>query len=182
MKSIFRAALALALACATPAFAASAAPSAAKATAANPAHVKAVQDLLASMEAEKVLIGVASRSHYQSLDQRKAVMAKVTNVPPAEVYRRMAPALASSISADTATEMTRFYNTPYGKKLVFRKYNSRGGIIMPGAVMVETVTPEEKQERKRPAYVKASKELAAADPAIEHEAFNLLQAINKEKR
>jgi hypothetical protein len=182
MKPVFHAALGLALACATPAFAAGAAPTAAKATAAAPAHVKAVQDLLSSMEAEKVLLGVASRSHYQSQDQRKAVLAKVGKIPPAEVYRRMAPALAASISADTAAEMTRFYNTPYGRKVIYRKYNSAGGIVMPGAARVETVAPEEKQERKRAAYVKASKELAAADPAIEHEAFKLLQAINREPR
>jgi hypothetical protein len=42
--------------------------------------------------------------------------------------------------------------------------------------------PEEKKERKRAAYVQASKELASAEPSIEHEAFNLLQLINKEKR
>lgn len=33
-----------------------------------------------------------------------------------------------------------------------------------------------------PAHVKASKELADAEPAIEHEAFKLLQQIDKEKR
>lgn len=180
MKSVFRAALGLALVCATPAFAASAAPTAAKATAADPAHIKAVQDLLASMEAEKVLIGVASRSHYQSLDQRKAVLAKVGKVPPAEVYRRMAPALASSISADTAAEMTRFYNTPYGQKVIHDKYNSGTQIMFPGAKPV--VPPEEKKERKRAAYVQASKELADAQPMIEREAFKLLQQIDKEKR
>jgi hypothetical protein len=49
-----------------------------------------------------------------------------------------------------------------------------------GAMQIEKV--EEKKERKRPAYVKASKELADAEPAIEHEAFKLLQEINKEKR
>ncbi|MGZ5000752.1 MAG: hypothetical protein ACXV7F_10660, partial [Methylomonas sp.] len=100
--------------------------------------------------------------------------------PPAEVYQRLALPLAPRISADTASEMTRFYNTPYGKQLIYSKYNNRGGIIFPGAVAA--VPPEEKKERKRPAYVKASKELADAQPAIEHEAFNLLQLINKEKR
>jgi hypothetical protein len=50
---------------------------------------------------------------------------------------------------------------------------------MPG--MRTVVAPEEKQERKRAAYVQASKELAAAEPAIEHEAFKLVQSISKEK-
>jgi hypothetical protein len=108
------------------------------------------------------------------------VVAKVDKVPPAEVYQRLAPPLAKAISVDTATEMTRFYNTPYGKQLIHDKYNSRGGLVMPG--MTAAVPAEEKKERKRAAYVQASRELAAAEPVIEHEAFNLLQAINKEKR
>jgi hypothetical protein len=48
--------------------------------------------------------------------------------------------------------------------------------------MTPVVPPQEKKERKRAAYVKASKELADAQPAIENEAFKLLQQINKEKR
>jgi hypothetical protein len=60
------------------------------------------------------------------------------------------------------------------------KYNSRAQIIMPD--MATAVPLEEKKEHKRAAYVQASKELADAEPAIEHEAFKLLQLINKEKR
>jgi hypothetical protein len=179
MKFAVQAVLGAALAFTTPAFAAPAAP-AASAEAVTPAHVKAVQDLLGAMQVEKVLRGVAARSHYATEEQRKAVFAKLDKTPPAEVYQRMAPPLARAISIDTAVEMTRFYNTPYGKKVVYEKYNSRGGIMMPG--MVAAVPPEEKKERKRAAYVQASKELADAQPAIDHEAFNLLQQINKEKR
>jgi len=170
MKFVVQAVLGLSLAFAAPAFAA----------APDAAHVKAVQGLLSTMQIEKVLLGVASRSHYQSQDQRKAVFAKLDKTPPAEVYQRLAPALAPAISADTAAEMTRFYNTPYGKQVIYRKYNSRAQIILPG--MVEAVSPEEKKARQRAAYARASKELAAAEPAIEHEAFKLLQQINKEKR
>jgi hypothetical protein len=153
---------------------------AAQAAAPAPSHVKAVQDLLGAMQAENVLRGVASRSRYQSVAQRKAVFDKIDKTPPAEVYQRMAPALAAVISADTAAEMTRFYHTPYGKQVIYRKYNNRGGIMYPG--MREVVPPEEKKERKRAAYVNASTELAKAEPMIEHEAFKLLQAIDKEKR
>jgi hypothetical protein len=153
---------------------------AAQAAAPAPSHVKAVQDLLGAMQAENVLRGVASRSRYQSDAQRKAVFAKIDKTPPAEVYQRLAPALAAVISSDTAAEMTRFYHTPYGKQVIYRKYNNRGGIIFPG--MREVVPPEEKKERKRAAYVNASTELAKAEPVIEHEAFKLLQAIDKEKR
>jgi hypothetical protein len=51
---------------------------------------------------------------------------------------------------------------------------------MPG--MTAAVPPEEKKERKRAAYVQASKALADAEPMIDHEAFKLLQTINQEKR
>jgi hypothetical protein len=131
------------------------------------------------MQVENVLRGVAARSRYQSEAQRKEVFAKIGKTPPAEVYQRMAPPLARVISADTATEMTRFYQSPYGKQVIHDKYNNRGGIVMPGATAA--VPPEEKKERKRAAYVKASKELADAQPAVEHEAFVLLQQINKQK-
>jgi hypothetical protein len=181
MKFAFQALLGLSLVFANPAFAATAAP-AAQAAASGPAHVKAVQDLLSAMQVEKVLGGVAARSRYQSEAQRRAVLAKVDKVPAGEVYQRLAPPLAHVISADTATEMTRFYNTPYGKQVIYRKYNSTAQMIMPGMRTVAAVPLEEKKERKRAAYVQASRELAAAEPLIAHEAFNLLQQINKEKR
>lgn len=179
MKYVCQAFLSLSFLFAHSAFAATPAP-AANPAARDPAHVKAVQDLLAAMQIEKVLPGVAARSRYQSEAQRQAVYAKLDKVPPAEIYQRMAPALAPVISTDTATEMTRFYGTPYGKKVVYKRYNSSAQIMMPG--MTAGVPAEEKKERKRAAYVEASKALADAEPAIEHEAFNLLQLINKEKR
>jgi hypothetical protein len=179
MKFAVHAVLGLSLAVAGTSFAATPAP-AAKSAVNSPAHIKAVQDLLGAMQVDKMLRGVAARSRYQSEAQRRAVLAKVDKVPPAEVYQRMAPPLASAISDDTAAEMTRFYNTPYGKQVINRKYNSGAQLVMPG--MTAAVPQEEKKERKRAAYVQASKALADAEPAIEHEAFNLLQAINKEKR
>lgn len=179
MKFFVQAALGLSLVFATPAFAATAAP-AGQSAAPTPAHVKAVQDLLGALQVDKVLRGVASRSHYANEAQRKEVFAKLDKVPPAEVDQRMAPPLARVISESTAIEMTRFYNTPYGKKVVYRKYNSPAQMIMPG--MRTAIPPEEMKERKRAAYVKASKELEDAEPQIEHEAFNLLQQINHEKR
>jgi hypothetical protein len=178
MKFVVQAVLGLSLVFVAPAFAATT--STAQAAASSPAHVKAVQDLLGAMQIEKVLRGVAARSRYSSEGQRQAVFAKLDKTPPAEVYQRLALPLAHVISANTANEMTRFYNTPYGKQVIYRKYNSRAQIIMPG--MTTVVPLEEKKERKRAAYVQASKELADAEPAVEHEAFKLLQLINKEKR
>lgn len=179
MKFVVHPVLGLSLVLLNPAYAATASPSA-PAAAPSPAHVKSVQDLLGAMQIEKVLRGVAGRSRYPSEAQRQAVFAKLASTPPAEVHRRLAAPLAQVISAETAAEMTRFYQTPYGKQVLDKKYNSGPQIIMSG--MTPAVPPEEKKERKRAAYVKASKELADAQPAIEREAFKLLQLINKEKR
>lgn len=178
MKSVIPALLGLSLLAGGPAVAAPAARPA-QAAAQNPAHVKAVQDLLGAMQAEKILRGVAGRSRYPSEAQRKAVFARLDRMAPAEVYQRLAPQLTGVISLDTAAEMTRFYSTPYGKQVIQKKYNSGPQIMMPG--MKEAVPPEEKKERKRAAYVQASKELADAQPAIEREAFKLLQMINMQK-
>jgi hypothetical protein len=179
MKFVVQAVLGLSLVFTNTVFAAPAVPPA-QTAAPSLAHVKAVQDLLGAMQIEKVLRGVASRSRYHSEAQRQAVFAKLDKTPPAEVYQRLAAPLANTISADTAIEMTRFYNTPYGKQVIYKKYNSGTQIIMPG--MKTAVPAEEKKERKRAAYVQASKELADAEPAFEREAFKLLQLINKEKR
>ena len=179
MRFVTHTVLGLSLVFATPAFAATTAP-AAQAAVSGPAHVKAVQDLLGVMQFENELRGVAARSRYPSEAQRQAVFAKLDKTPPAEVYRRVAPALARVISADTALEMTRFYSTPYGKQVIHKKYNSGAQVFMPGAKAA--VPPEEKKERKRAAYVLASKELAAAEPMFQHEAFKLIQLINREKR
>lgn len=178
MKCILSTALGLALASAHPAFAATAAPTLAIA-AVTPAHVQAVQGLLASMQVEKALWGVAARSRYQSEAQRQAVNAKIGKTPPTEVYRRLAPALAPVVSMDTATEMTRFYSTAYGKQVIHNKYNSGTQLLVPG--MRTPVPPQEQRERKRAAYVAASKALADAEPAFEREEFKLIQAINKEQ-
>jgi hypothetical protein len=182
MKFAVLTALGLSLVFAAPVFAASGAvaPAAASAAAPSPAHVAAVRDLLGTMHVEYALRGVAARSRYANEAQRQAVFAKLDKTPPAEVYQRLAAPMARVISADTATEMTRFYNTPYGKQVIHKKYNSGVQLSMPG--MSVAVAPEEKKERKRAAYVQASKELASADPALQSEAFKLLQQINKEKR
>lgn len=179
MKAALQTVLGLSLLLAVPTFA-HAAPPAVQTAAPTPAHVQAVQDLLGAMQIDKALRGVAGRSGYPSDAQRRAVFAKLDRTPPAEVYQRLAPQLAHFISADTAAEMARFYRTPYGKRVIHERYDSRAQIIIPG--MTPAVPPEEKQARKRAAYVRASKELADAQPMIDREAFKLLQKIDKEKR
>lgn len=171
--------LVFSLVSATPASAAGAPAAPAVAKAPDAAHVKAAQDLMAAMQAEKLMRTVASRSRYASEAQRKSVFDKIARTPPAVIYQRLAAPVAQLVSQDTAVEMTRFYGTPYGQKVINQKYNSGPQIMMSG--ISNTVSPEEKKERKRAAYVNASKELTDAQPAIEREVFKLMQAINKGK-
>jgi len=179
MKCVAQAVLGMSLLAGASAFAAPGAPAAnvTAATAASPAHVQAVQELLAAMQIQKSLWGVASRSRYASEAQRQAVVAKIDKTPAATVYQRLAPPLTQVISSATAAEMTRFYTTPYGKQVIHKKYNGTPEIQMPG--MRASVPAEETKERKRPAYVQASKELADAQPVIDRELFKLVQAIGK---
>jgi hypothetical protein len=156
-----------------------AAPAAAPATA--PAvitvgHVNAVTSLMASMQMEKMMRTIAGTSRYASEDQRKAAYAKIDKTPPAQIYARLAYPLARTISAETATEMARFYSSSYGKKLVYQMYNGQASYGEPAA---PPATPAERKDMQRPAFIKASKELAAADSVIRHEGFVLLQAIAK---
>lgn len=142
-------------------------------------HVKAVTDLMAAMQAEKMMRTTAALSQYANEAQRAAVFAKLDKVPAAQIYARLAYPLAKFISVETAIEMTRFYNTPYGKQVVYKMYNSSGGMQGMGLGEAKTADAAEKKEMKRPEYVKAKRELGEADSAIHHEAFVLLQAISK---
>ncbi|MFM2088270.1 MAG: hypothetical protein RLZZ237_3139, partial [Pseudomonadota bacterium] len=82
MKFAVQAVLGLSLVFTAPAFAATTAP-ATQATASKPAHVQAVQDLLAAMQIEKALKGVAARSRYPTEAQKQAVFAKLDKTAPA---------------------------------------------------------------------------------------------------
>lgn len=140
-------------------------------------QVKAVNALLQAMKAEKLMRTVAARSRYANPAQEKAVFAKLDMTPPAEIYARLAYPLAKVISVETATEMTRFYNTPEGQQVVHAMYNSTASLDMSNGGPV--VSPAERKALKNPAFVKARKALDAADPDIQSEAFKLLQVISK---
>jgi hypothetical protein len=128
------------------------------------------------MQAEKMMRTTAGASRYANDAQRKAVMDKLNAVPPAQIYQRLAAPVARFVSTETATEMTRFYSSSYGKRLLHQTYNS--GPSMYGQ-QDPVPTAAEKAELKRPATIKARQALAAADAAIKHEAFVLLGAISK---
>jgi hypothetical protein len=142
-------------------------------------HVKAVSDLLTAMQAEKMMRTTAATSQYANEAQRTAVYAKLDKVPKEQIYARLAYPLAKFISAETAIEMTRFYNTPYGKQVVYQMYNSSGGMQGMGLGEAKSASAAEKKEMKRPEYVKAKQEMAEADAELHHQAFVLLQAISK---
>ncbi|MES2019464.1 MAG: hypothetical protein V4484_23480 [Pseudomonadota bacterium] len=135
-------------------------------------HVKAVTALMEAMQAEKLMTSIAYASKYSTEEQRAAVLAKVEKTPKDRIYARLAFPLAKVISAETASEMARFYATPKGKQVVYRMYNDAGGPVPLG-------TPAERKDSKRPEFIKANKELADADAAIRHEGFVLLQQIGK---
>jgi hypothetical protein len=140
-------------------------------------QVKAAHDLLAAMQAEKMLRTTAGMSKYPSPAQRDIVMAKVIKFPAEEVYTRLAPPVARLLSTETATEMTRYYQSSYGQKVLKETYNGPARLYP----VDPTPTAAEKAELKKPAYLKASQEFRAAEPAIRHEAFLLLSEINKGK-
>lgn len=152
-----------------------AAPAAAPAVITN-GHVRAVTDLMAAMQMEKMMRSVTGASRYANEQQRAAAYAKLEKTPKEQIYARLAYPLARTISAETATEMARFYSSSYGKKLVYQMYNSRPTYGEPAR---PAATAAERADMQRPAFTKASKALADAEGVIRHEGFVLLQAIAK---
>ena len=147
------------------------------AAAPDAAQVKAAHDLLQSMQAEKMLRMTAGMSKFPNPAQRELTMAKVEKLTPAMVYTRLSEPVARLVSTQTAVEMTRYYQSSYGQKLLQQTYN--GGPRM--YAVDPTPTPAEKVELKKPAFVKANTEFKAVEPAIRHEVFLLLSAINRGK-
>lgn len=146
---------------------------AAPAAAPNAAQVKAAHDLLVSMQAEKMIRLKAGSSKYADDKQRLAVLAKVERVTPQEIYRRLSVPVAQLVTAETAGEMTRFYMSSYGQRVLKQTYNG-GPSLYAGD---PEPTKDEKLELKRPAYLKAEQEFKAARPAIQHAAFVLVTEI-----
>lgn len=159
------------------ALALAAAPAAPVTAAPTQAQVKAAHDLLQAMQADKLTRSVAGGSKFGSEQQRVAFMAKLDKVPAAQVFNRLSVPVAKLVSAETAVEMTRFYQSPYGQKVLFNTYNG-------AARMYDEVpkpTPAEKKELDKPAYVKADKEFQAAKSAIRHEVFVMVSELAKAK-
>lgn len=165
----FIAAILLAVAQATNAYAANPNPDA--------SQVKATHDLLMAMQAEKMLRMTAGMSRYATPAQRDKVMDKVMALPAETVYTRLATPVAKLLSPETVTEMTRFYQSSYGQKVLNNIYNS-GAQLYP---TVPKATRAEQAELKKPAYIKADREFKANEQAIHHETFVLLQQIIKGK-
>ncbi|PWF49344.1 hypothetical protein [Massilia glaciei] len=160
-----------------PVFAAApAAPVAAAAPSA--AQISAMQGLMAAMQTEKMMRTTAGMSRYSSEKHRLEVVAKLAKVPPAEIHRRLAAPVARFVTTETALEMTRFYATPYGQRVLFASYNSGPSITGPGQLKMSKA---EAAALKRPAYVQASHLLQRAERAIKRETFVLLGQISNGK-
>ncbi|HEX8403829.1 MAG TPA: hypothetical protein VF670_04375 [Duganella sp.] len=152
-------------------------PAIAAAAAPDLVQVKAAHDLLQSMQAEKLLRMTAGMSKFPNPAQRELTMAKVEKLTPEMVYTRLSVPVARLVGTETAVEMTRYYQSSYGQKLLQQTYNGA-----PRMFPVDpTPTPTEKTALKKPAFVKANTEFKAAEPAIRHEVFLLLSEINRGK-
>lgn len=139
------------------------------------ANVKAVQELLVAMQSEKKLRMTAGMARYGDDKQRQAVMAKVEKVTPADIAARLAPRVAPFVTTETAQEMTKFYASSYGQKVLHQTYNSGPSMYAKDPV----ATAAEKSELKRPAYQKADAAFKAADSAIHHEFFVFVTEVAK---
>lgn len=152
------------------------------AQAANPnpdaKQVAATHDLLVAMQAEKMMRMTAGMSRYPSEADRKRVMDKVTATPSETIYAGLATPVARLLSPETVTEMTRFYESSYGQKVLNNLYNS-GAQLFPTA---PKATPAEQAALKKPAYIKADREFKENERAIQHEVFVLLKQIINPKK
>lgn len=137
------------------------------------AAIKAAHDLLASMQADKKMRMTAGMSHYADATQRQTVLARIDKVPAEEIYRRLAPSVARLLTPDTAAEMTRFYQSSYGKRVLAQTYNSGPSMY----ATLPTPTAAEKTALKQPAYLKAEKAFREAEPAIDHQTFVLMNEL-----
>jgi len=141
-------------------------------------QVKATHDLLAAMQAEKMMRMTAGMSRYATPAERDRVMDKVMALPAETVYNGLATPVARLLSPETVAEMTQFYQSSYGKKVLNSIYNS-GAQLYPTA---PKPTPAEQAALKKPAYIKADREFKANEQAIHHETFVLLQQIINPKK
>lgn len=138
-------------------------------------QVKAAHDLLASMQAEKMMRTTAGTSKYASPQQRQAVFDKLDKVPAEVLYQRLSVPVARLVSLETAQEMTRFYQSSYGQRVLKQAYYSGPSLYD----QLPVPNAKEKAELRRPAYLKADKAFKEAEPAIHHETFVLLSAISR---
>ena len=153
--------------------------SGARAGAENPEHFNAAKAMLEAMEAEKMLRVVAGSSGFNSEKHRKDVFAKLDKVPAKQVYHRMAGPVANFITIETARELTRHYQSSYGKKVLHATYNSAPSLD--GSAPKIKPTAAEAKELKRPEYIKAEKEYKLMEDRMQAEYFKLVQQIGRQK-
>jgi len=139
------------------------------------AHLKAVTELMEAMQTEKMMRTITGTSGFPSEEKRALAFAKLAKLKPAEIYQRLGRQVRPHVSMATALEMTHYYNSPYGQQVLRATYNSSASLGGSGP----RPSPAERKEMNRPAFIQAKKEFDAAEPAIQHEGFLLMQAINR---
>jgi hypothetical protein len=140
------------------------------------AHLKAVTELMAAMQTEKMMRTITGTSGFPSEEKRAIAFAKLAKVPPAEIYQRLGRQSRRYISLATALEMTHYYKSAYGQKVLFSTYNSRASFGGGGGPVP---TAAERKDMARPEFIKAKKEFDEAEQSIRHEGFLLMGAINR---
>ena len=128
------------------------------------AQIKAAHELLVAMQSEKMLKLTASTSHYADPRERQAVLDKLNKVPPEEIYRRLSAPIARILTPETVAEMTRFYQSSYGQRVLKETYNSGPSLYPTDPVP----TAAEKPALKQPAYLKAQRAFQEAEIGRAH--------------
>jgi hypothetical protein len=140
------------------------------------AHLKAVTDLMAAMQTEKMMRTITGTSGFASEEKRAIAFTKLAKVPAAEIHQRLGRQSRRYISMATALEMTHYYQSAYGQKMLYSTYNSRASLGGGGGPVP---TAAERKDMARPEFIKAKKEFDGAEQYIRHEGFLLMGAINR---
>jgi hypothetical protein len=138
------------------------------------AHLKSVTQLMAAMQAEKKLRNTVWTSRFRSEEVRKSTAEKFEKLPPARVYQELASRSLPLIGKETADAMTRFYESSYGKKVVYSMYNNSATLNPSGS---PRPTAADQKLLRDPAIQKANQAMIEAEPALSKVRLNLLMDI-----
>lgn len=146
----------------------------ASATAVDAAHLKVVEQMMAAMQAEKKMRNTVWTSRFRTEEVKKTTAEKFEQVPVPRLYRELATRSLPHISKETAIEMTRFYESNYGKKVVHAMYNNSAALNPTGGPRPSAA---DQKIISSPAFQKANDALLAAEPELRKIRLALLMDI-----